>query len=213
MCSLVDWVNLDLKPPKSFPSPAPWSQIGPSRFELLSYFCFHLWMLSWPPCILPTRSTRIVCSSVLCFGFISSFTSNLDTFLNFDPSGIFLALLSTLLLSPYFPVGFLLPNSGMAHFPVWSLAGLSSFPFYPQPESMWLLCPLRNFISLVAVEHSPGQYFYNKVAKGQPGSLVLLYVDEGENLAESGQRKTLKYIVIALGPQDKANTEIRAAEC
>lgn len=85
-------------------SQASWSPTGPNRFELLSYFCGCPSTLATPP--LPMGRSRRACFSALCFGFISSFTSNLDTFPDFHPQSyyFFWPYYILLLLSPCFPL-------------------------------------------------------------------------------------------------------------
>lgn len=102
---------------------------------------------------LPTGLRRIACFSVLCFGFISSFTSSLDNFPDFHPKSYYFFWLHYVLLPlpPYFPP--LLSNVSLAlalGFPVGSLPAPTLPLLCFLPVSTWLLCWLMKL-------YSPGQ--------------------------------------------------------
>lgn len=115
---------------------------------------------------LPTGFRSIVCFSVLCFGFISSFTFNLDAFPDFHPQSYYFFWPWYLLLpasAPSFPLLLSIVSLALAQLlPVWRL---------PEPSLLFstLQCPhelcagLWNFISLIIVESSPFYHFCNKV--------------------------------------------------
>lgn len=89
---------------------------------------------------LPMGLRRIACFSVLCFGCISSFTSNLDPFPDFHPESYYFFWPCYWLLptaAAYFPLLLSVDILTLAlRFPVGSLPPL----LYFLPVSMWLLC-------------------------------------------------------------------------